>query len=157
VRFAICVVMTGFASVSSAFAGDNNHPDSLAVVGLDRAPPVADVKPVIEVLWGVKVTDPYRYMEALDPTTKAWMKEQGDYTRAVFDAIKPRAALQQRIAQFTGSFGLIHDYAVYNGRSFYIEQDPGRPGKRGYLQLHLLASRPCRLATAEALRAVNYV
>ena len=32
------------------------------------------VKPVTETLWGRKVTDNYRYMEALDPATIAWMK-----------------------------------------------------------------------------------
>lgn len=110
--------------LGTASAGDS-HPDPLAVVGLDRTPPVADVKPVTETLWGVKVTDPYRYMEALDPTTRAWMKEQGDYTRAVFDAIKPRAALEQRIARFTGSFGITKGYVSYGGRSFYQERVPG--------------------------------
>lgn len=121
---AICALMSGLAS--SGAVGRDNHPDPLAVVGLDQTPPVAKVQPVTETLWGVKVTDSYRYMEALDlTTTKAWMKEQGNYTRAVFDAIKPRAALEQRIAQFTDSFGLIHDYAVYSGRSFYKERVPG--------------------------------
>ena len=122
--FAICVAMIGSVSWGAAFASDGRA-DPLAAVGLDLTPPVADVKPVSEVLWGVEVTDPYRYMEALDSATIAWMKAQGGYTRAVFDAIKPRAALEQRIAQFTGSFGITKGYVSYGGRSFYQERVPG--------------------------------
>jgi prolyl oligopeptidase len=151
VRFAVCLVMTGIASLSAAFAGDN-RPDPLAVVGLDRTPPVADVKPVTEALWGVKVTDPYRYMEALDPTTIAWMKAQGDYTRAVFDAIKPRAALEQRIAQFTGSFGITKGYVSYGGRSFYQERVPGSDN---FDLIEKDASGTHKLVDVAALRAAQ--
>jgi prolyl oligopeptidase len=150
-RFAICVAMIGLASLGSAFARDNS-PDPLAVVGLDRTPPVADVKPVTEVLWGVKVTDPYRYMEALDPTTRAWMKEQGDYTRAVFDAIKPRAALEQRIAQFTGSFGITKGYASYGDRSFYQARVPGSDN---FDLMETDASGTHKLVNVAALRAAQ--
>jgi prolyl oligopeptidase len=122
-RFATCFAITGFVSFTTLAA--DNHPDPLAVIGFDRNAPVADVRPVTETLWGVKVTDQYRYMEALDPSTIAWMKEQGDYTRSVFAAIMPRAALEQRIAQFTASFGITKEYVAYGGRSFYEERVPG--------------------------------
>jgi prolyl oligopeptidase PreP (S9A serine peptidase family) len=41
------------------------------------------VKPVTETLWGKQVTDNYRYMEALDAQTLAWMKAQSAYTRSL--------------------------------------------------------------------------
>lgn len=86
------------------------------------APPV---KPVTETFFGQKVTDDYRYMEALGPETKDWMRAQGAYTRSVMDSIAPRADLGKRVAAFTGSFGFISGYASYGGRSFYEERTPG--------------------------------
>ena len=85
--------------------------DPLAPSGAPSRPAPAPVKPVTETLWGKQVTDNYRYMEALDPSTIAWMKAQGAYTRSVLDAIKPLAALEAKIAAFTGSFGFTQGYA----------------------------------------------
>jgi prolyl oligopeptidase len=88
-------------------------------------PPLAPVKPVVETLWGRKVTDHYRYMEALGPDTIAWMKAQGAYTRAVLDGIRPLDKLKTDVAAFTGSFGLIQGFARYGSRVFYEERTPG--------------------------------
>src|SRR6202040_1629617 len=77
-------------------------PDSAAPAGAPTqsaakpAPP--PVKPVTETLWGKKVTDNYRYMEALDASTLDWMKAEGHYTRSVLDSIKPLADLKPRVA-----------------------------------------------------------
>jgi prolyl oligopeptidase len=88
-------------------------------------PPPAPVKPVVETLWGHKVVDNYRYMEALAPDTIAWMKAQGAYTRAVLDGIGPLATLKSDVAAFTGSFGLVQRFASYGSRMFYEERTPG--------------------------------
>ena len=99
--------------------------DPLAPLGAPSRPAPAPVKPVTETLWGKQVTDNYRYMEALDPSTIAWMKAQGAYTRSILDAIPPRAALEAKIATFTGSFGFTRGYVNYGGRAFYEERTPG--------------------------------
>jgi prolyl oligopeptidase len=88
-------------------------------------PPPAVAKPVTETLWGRQVTDNYRYMEALDAATIAWMKAQGRYTRSQFDAIPPLARLRIEVAKFSASFGLVQGYARYGGRAFYEERVPG--------------------------------
>jgi len=88
-------------------------------------PPAAQVKPVTETLWGRKVTDDYRYMEALDPKTLDWMKAQGAYTRSVLDEIKPLGQLKSEVAKFSASFGLIQGYVFFGGRAFYQERSPG--------------------------------
>jgi len=99
--------------------------DPLAVLHLTANPPVAPVKPVTETIFGTEVTDNYRYMEALDESTLAWMKAQGAHARSILDAIKPRADLEKKIAGFTGSFGFVQSYATYGGRAFYQEREPG--------------------------------
>ncbi|HEX4153818.1 MAG TPA: prolyl oligopeptidase family serine peptidase [Steroidobacteraceae bacterium] len=91
----------------------------------DAKPPVAPVKPVTQTLWGRKVTDDYRYMEALGPPTIDWMKAQGAYTREVLDSIEPLAGLKRAVGAFSGSFGLVQGYVDFAGRAFYEEQAPG--------------------------------
>ncbi len=98
---------------------------SVAFSAVDTVPPQAPVKTVTETLWGRKVTDDYRYMEALDAGTVAWMKAQGAYTRSVFDSIKPLAPLKTAVAKFSASFGLIQGYVRYGARAFYEERAPG--------------------------------
>ena len=114
--------LCALAGLSVAYAALT---DPLAPIGAPPKPATAPIKPVVETIWGKKVTDNYRYMEALGPETIDWMKAQGAYTRAVLDSIKPRAELAKKIAAFTGSFGFVQDYALYNGRAFYEEREPG--------------------------------
>jgi prolyl oligopeptidase len=100
--------------------------DPLAPLGeAPTRPDAAPVKAVTETLWGKTVTDNYRYMEALDPSTLAWIKAQGAYTRSILDAIQPRAALQAKIAAFTGSIWFTQGYVNYGRRAFYEERTPG--------------------------------
>ena len=109
----------GWALIGTALLG------SQAFSAMETKPPAAPVKPVIESLWGRKVTDDYRYMEALDPATIAWMKGQGAYTRSVFDSMKPLAKLKTDVAKFTASFGLVQGYVRFGARGFYEERAPG--------------------------------
>jgi prolyl oligopeptidase len=116
--------LTALLGISCAAAVSITR-DPLAPLGAPSRPTPAPVKPVTETLWGKQVMDNYRYMEALDPSTIAWMKAQGAYTRSVLDAIPPRAALEAKIATFTGSFGFTQGYVTYGGRAFYEERTPG--------------------------------
>jgi prolyl oligopeptidase len=91
----------------------------------DKKPAAAKTIPVVETLHGRKITDNYRYMEALDHATIAWMKSQGAYTRSLLDSIKPLAALKAENAKFSASFGLIQGYVHFGTRGFYEERAPG--------------------------------
>lgn len=126
-RIARFAAVSVFALVSAFAAGASASPasDPLAPIGAGSPPATAPVNPVTETLWGVKVTDNYRYMEKLDPATIAWMKSEGAYTRKVLDAISPLAALQKRVSAFTGSFGFVQGFVSYGGRDFYEERVPG--------------------------------
>src|ERR1700722_2278422 len=62
------------------------------------APPVAPVRVITDEYFGVKVADPYRYLEDLkNPEVAAWFKGQNDYTRAVLNRIPGRSAFLTRI------------------------------------------------------------
>ncbi len=118
---AALIALVGLACACRSSMSD----DPLAPVGAPPRPSPAPAEPVTETLWGKQVTDSYRHMEALDPATLAWMKAQGTYTRSILDTIEPRAALEARIAAFTGSFGFAHGYVNQGGRAFYEERRPG--------------------------------
>ncbi len=119
-----CAALIALLGISCA-AAVSLASDPLAPAGAPPPPAPPPVKPVTETLWGKEVTDNYRYMEALDASTLAWMKAQSAYTRSMLDAIPPRAALEAKIAAFTGSFGFTRGYANYSGRAFYEERTPG--------------------------------
>jgi prolyl oligopeptidase len=115
---AACAILLAFGAHAIAA-------DPLAPIGIAAKQPVAIVEAVTETLYGTSVVDPYRYFEKMTPRTTAWIEGQGAYTRAVLDAIAPRAALLERIAGFAGSFGVVTGYVAYGGREFFEERLPG--------------------------------
>lgn len=49
---------------------------------------------------GVAVSDPYRWLEAMDsPQTRAWVKQQNALSHRYFDNIDERSAIKQRLTQ----------------------------------------------------------
>lgn len=113
------------AAGAGGAAADSETQDPAPPPASLAKPPAAPAQPVTDVLWGRRVSDDFRYMESLQPSTLDWMKAQGAYTRSVLDSIKPLAALERRVAQFSSSFGLVQGYANYGGRSIYEERAPG--------------------------------
>ena len=89
---------------------------SLAYAAAPVKPPAAKVEPVTETLFGQKVIDNYRYMEALGPDTIAWMKAQGAYTRSVLDAIKPLRGAHRARLEIHRQLRPRQGYATYGGR-----------------------------------------
>jgi prolyl oligopeptidase len=88
------------------------------------APPVAPVRPVVNNYFGTKVTDPYRYMEALhNPEVVSWMKAQNEYTRRVVERIPGRDELLARIEQLDESAPARVGWVVRSatGRYFYLK------------------------------------
>src|SRR5882757_8896525 len=63
-------------------------------------PPETPVEPVTEVLHGVSVTDPYRWLEDQNsPRTRNWLGEQSIYTHKYFDAISGRNRIRTRVRE----------------------------------------------------------
>ena len=69
--------------------------------GLALAPPSTTMEPVTEVLHGVSVTDPYRWLEDQDsPRTRHWIEEQRKFARACLDHFPGRDRIRRRIREF---------------------------------------------------------
>jgi prolyl oligopeptidase len=63
--------------------------------------PHSPVEIVTDILHGVPVADPYRWLEDQDsPRTRAWIEEQTRYARGYLDAIPGRKLIRRRIREF---------------------------------------------------------
>ena len=90
-------------------------------------PPLAEVKPVEDVYFGVKIIDPYRYMENLkDPAVQKWLKEQSDYARSILNSIPGRQKLIDKMFDFDKRrSSLINNLTITdNDRYFYLKTTP---------------------------------
>jgi len=126
----LAVLTTALLISGSAVLAASDTPATTAPAPASPSEPAvrpapAPIEPVTETLWGKKVTDNYRYMEKLEPSTLEWMKAEGRYTRAVLDSIRPIAKLKEDVAKFTATFGLVQGYARFGSRAFYEERAPG--------------------------------
>jgi prolyl oligopeptidase len=87
-------------------------------------PPVAPVRSVTDTYFGIKIVDPYRYMENLaDPGVQDWIKAQANFTRAVLDRIPGRPQLLDDIHKFANSsparVGAVD--RLVDGRYFFLK------------------------------------
>ncbi|MDE2346021.1 MAG: hypothetical protein KGL13_06105, partial [Gammaproteobacteria bacterium] len=94
-------VLTMFSTTLMVLALSGIYPLQTAAAPIrpfEGRPPVAPVRPFTTDYFGIKVVDPYRYMENLkDPQVQAWFRGQNAYTREVLDSIPGRKALLARI------------------------------------------------------------
>jgi len=68
---------------------------------LMKAPPKSSVEEVTDLLHGVPVRDPYRWLEDQDSVrTRTWISEQTHYARSYLDNIPGRARVRERIREF---------------------------------------------------------
>src|SRR6185437_5044280 len=68
---------------------------------LAEAPPSTEIEPVTEILHGVSIVDPYRWLEDQDSSrTREWLDQQTRYARAYLDSIPGRDRIRQRISEF---------------------------------------------------------
>ncbi len=90
---------------------------------MSNNPPPTRTDPVLDVLHGVEVPDPYRWLEdATSPEVRAWTDLQNAHARAVLDAVPGREALQARLDDLlaVGSLGVP---APVKGRLFFWRRD----------------------------------
>ncbi len=89
-------------------------------------PPETRIDDVVEVIHGVEVHDPYRWLEdGQAPAVREWSAAQNRYTRSVLDELPGREAVRARLAQAVdrGALGA----SIPRGRyRFFSRRDPGR-------------------------------
>ena len=91
------------------------------------APPPTPVEPVTEVLHGIEITDPYRWLEEQNsPRTRRWLEEQATYTRAYFDAIPDRERIRSRVRQLLVLKEVISEPWNVGDRDFFLKRQEGR-------------------------------
>lgn len=68
-----------------------------------KAPPLAKRGSVFDEVHGVKIADPYRWLEVLKNNREArlWLKTQDDYSRNVLGKLKTRQAIHKRLAELS--------------------------------------------------------
>ena len=63
-------------------------------------PPYSQVEAVTEILHGVPISDPYRWLEDQDsPRTRGWLAAQMRYTRSHLDSIPGRERIRERVRE----------------------------------------------------------
>jgi prolyl oligopeptidase len=93
---------------------------------LMEAPPYSPVEAVTEILHGVSVTDPYRWLEDQEsPRTREWLAAQARHAHSYLDAIPGRDLIRERVRELL-------DVATYDSvqkignRYFFRKRLPGR-------------------------------
>ncbi len=82
-------------------------------------PPEARVAPVVEMMHGVEVVDPYRWLEDGDAAeARAWTAAQNAYTRQALDGRPEHAVLQRRLAELMAT-GYVQAPVLTGDRYFY--------------------------------------
>jgi prolyl oligopeptidase len=68
---------------------------------LTQAPPFTAVEPVTDLLHGVTVTDPYRWLEdGNSPRTQEWLEEQRRFARVYLDSLPGRDRIRKSIREY---------------------------------------------------------
>src|SRR3569833_1452059 len=115
---------------------------ALATTGHPLPYPAATRGNVAADYHGVKVPDPYRWMEDIDsPATRAWVEAEGKLSRTYLDAIPGRAAIEERLRKIWNferwsapehhgqHWFYTHNDGLQNQSVIFATADPGTVGK----------------------------
>jgi prolyl oligopeptidase len=114
---------------------------ALATTGQTPAYPTATPGDVSSDYHGVKVPDPYRWMEDIDsPATRSWVEAEDKLSRDYLAALPGRAAMAARLKQIWNyerwgaparhgrNWFYTHNDGLQNQAVIYVTPDPGTPG-----------------------------
>ena len=91
------------------------------------SPPPTPIEPITEVLHGIEITDPYRWLEDQNsPRTRQWLEEQAAYTRAYFDAIPDRERIRTRVKELLALKEVISEPWNVGDRYFFLKRPEDR-------------------------------
>lgn len=85
-------------------------------------PPPTPRKPIVDTLHGVRVEDPYRWLEPVDaPEVQAWVREQSAHSRRLLDALPTQAELTRRFSEIL-YLDAVSAPEVRGGQQFYTRR-----------------------------------
>jgi prolyl oligopeptidase len=85
-------------------------------------PPATPAEPVIDDYFGVRIADPYRWMETRDARFEGWLKEQDAYARAMLASIPGRDAILERLTSQAAGGETVRGVTSAGGRVFYLKR-----------------------------------
>ncbi len=106
------------------------------------APPATPARPVVDDYFGIKVTDPYRWLENMSsPEVQSWFKAQDNFARPFLAAIPGRDQLLKDITRYVNSTpALVSDVTLtFPGRVFLLKTLPDQNTAKLYTRDSLSA------------------
>jgi prolyl oligopeptidase len=105
---------SGASSRDSKNSSPANAPDT---------PPVAEIKPMVDIYHGTKVVDNYRWLEdGTSPATQKWVSDEMSYTRAILDPLPGRDGIHKRLTDLL-SIGSITPPVLAGKYYFYTKRE----------------------------------
>jgi prolyl oligopeptidase len=114
---------------------------ALATPGQPLSYPAAATGNVVSDYHGVKVPDPYRWMEDIDsPATRAWVEAEGKLSRAYLDALPKHEEFATRLREVWNferwsaptlhghNWFYTHNDGLQNQAVIFVTADPATPG-----------------------------
>jgi prolyl oligopeptidase len=113
--------------MAAVYAGDSKSSSTSSTSAtsstIPAGPPIADIKPVVDIYHGTRVVDNYRWLEnGNSPETQKWVAEEMAYTRALLDPLPGRDAVNKRLTELL-SIGSITAPAIAGKHYFYTKRE----------------------------------
>jgi prolyl oligopeptidase len=87
---------------------------------INRQPPT-QIDPVTDILHGVAITDPYRWLEEDSLQTRKWLKEQEAYTRTYLGSMPGRDCIRKRVEELM-AIEIVSEPWKMGHRYFYLKR-----------------------------------
>src|SRR5215471_401864 len=111
-----------FFSMSSLIAAAWQGPRASASANTPAGPPKTEIHEVKETIFGVEISDPYRWLEDQNsPETRAWIDAQNAYTDSFLPHLPGRDALKQKLAAML-KLDTMGPPQIRNGRYFFARR-----------------------------------
>jgi prolyl oligopeptidase len=122
-RLACSLVALCWLAAAVYAANDSNDMNDTKTSSTTSGPPKAEKRPLTETLFGVTITDNYRWLEdATSPDTQKWVEEEMAYTRSILDPLPGRDAIQKRLTELL-SIGSITQPEIGGKYYFYTRRE----------------------------------
>src|SRR5215472_11866381 len=123
------ILLLAFCSLSATHSAAWQGPRASAGANTPAGPPKTEIHEVKETIFGVEITDPYRWLEdQSSPETRAWIDAQNAYTNSFLKSLPARDALKENLASML-KIDTMSAPAVRSGRYFFskrqADQDQG--------------------------------